>query len=63
MLYRYNVTNPDGKTLSVVCKDAKQAREKGWRRHLGGAPFLHYSPASLRIVKLEAVEGPAMVSP
>lgn len=55
-LYRYNITNPDGRTLPIVAKNAKQAREKAWARFLGKAAFMHYGPSSLTVEKLEKVD-------
>lgn len=60
-LYRYNITNPDGRTLPVVAKNAKQAREKAWHRLFGSCQFLHYGPSSLTVEKLEKVNGPVVL--
>lgn len=63
-LYRFNVTAPDnGPTLSIVARDTAQARAKAWHRLSAGVPFLHYGPDRLRVRKLEAVAGPALVTP
>jgi hypothetical protein len=45
MLHRFNVTNPDNVTLSIVAKDATQARGKAWIRFIKGVPFLRVGRA------------------
>lgn len=60
-LYRYNITNPDGRTIPMVAKNAKQAREKAWARFFGNAAFIHYGPASLTVEKMEKVNGPVLL--
>lgn len=58
-IYRFNVTTPDGATLSIVAKDNKQARAKAWVRLYTG-PFLSYGPGELRLKRLERVDGPPL---
>lgn len=59
-LYRFNVTTPDGATLSIVAKDNKQAKDKAWLRLYTG-PFLSYGPGNLKVTRRERVDGPPLV--
>ena len=65
-LYRYNVTlhqkDSEARTLSIVAKDAAQAKAKGFHRFTSSLPFWTFRRSDIRAVQLEAVTGPAVMA-
>ena len=64
-LHRYNVTLDQGcgepRTLSIVAKDTKQAKDKAFHQFTNGLPFWTFTRSNLTVTCLESVTGPMVL--